>query len=254
MSHSQRQPATHTIPRGSRIVKAISWFIRPHKIWFPTLLGWFLILGMLATPVVAWWLWGESFLCLTRREPTDILVVEGWAGGETFEAAAAEFARGGYRWIIATGGPDGERWSRKRWTYAEIAHDGLIGAGVPRDRIIMAPCAEVETQRTRESALAVQQILSNQCLHPAALNVFTLGAHARRSQLIYAKVFGSTVKVGIISWLPPGASTDPWWHSTTRAKSILTETIGYLYEALLDSGRGTRPKTISLNTSNASAQ
>lgn len=218
-------------------LKPISWFFRPRTIWLPTLLGWLLILVFVATPIIAWWQWGESMLCLTQREQTDLLVVEGWVGEETFEGAAEEFSRGGYRWIITTGGLDGERWSHTRWTYAEIAHDRLIRDGVPGDKIIMAPCAEVETQRTRESALAVKEMLATRGLHPAALNVFTLGAHARRSQLVYAKIFEPATKVGIISWLPESAHTTPWWKSTSRAKDLLTETIGYLYEALLNSGR-----------------
>jgi len=152
-----------------------------------------------------------------------------------------EFAHGGYRW------------RRKRWTYAEITHDRLISVGVPRDNIIMAPCAELETQRTRESALAVQQILSAQGLHPAALNIFTLGSHARRSQLVYAGVYGPSINIGVISWLPPGALSNPWWRSTARAKSLLTETIGYPYEALLDSGLRTTPKTVSLTIPSAAA-
>lgn len=218
-------------------MKRISWLIRPRTIWFPTLAGWALILSAVVAPFIAWWTWGETQLCLTQRERTDILVVEGWIGEEAFEAAAAEFAAGGYRWIIPTGGPDGERWSRKRWTYAEIAEDGLIAAGVPRAKIIAAPCREVETQRTHESAVAVRQVLTARGLQPTAVNVFTLGAHARRSHLVFARVFEPEVKIGIISWLPPGALAEPWWHSTTRARSLLTETIGYLYEALFNSGR-----------------
>jgi len=205
-------------------------------------------------PFITWWLRGESLLCLTQRESSDILVVEGWIGPETIEAAAAEFAQGGYRWVITTGGLNAERWNHNRWTYAEIAHDRLVIAGIPHEKIIMAPCTEVEIQRTRESALAAKQKLKELGLKPSAINVFTLGAHARRSQLVYANIFKPTIKVGVISWLPPGAQTEPWWHSSTRAKSLLTETIGYAYEAMLDSGRGTTPKPVSLNPSSASAQ
>lgn len=198
---------------------------------------------------MAWWTWGEPQLCLTRREKTEILVVEGWVSEETLEAAAHEFSTGGYQWIIATGGPNGERWNRKRWTYAEIAEDGLVAAGIPRSKIIAAPAREVETQRTHESALAVQQVLTARGFSPKAITVFTFGSHARRSQLVYAKVFEPTIKVGIISWMPPGSMNTPWWHSTMRAKSLLTETIGCLYEALLNSGRSATHGTSTVNPS-----
>lgn len=225
-------------------MKLFTWFFRPRTVWCPTLAGWTLILCLLLTPFSAWWIWGESFLCLTQRQATDILVVEGWTGTETFIAAAAEFSTGGYRWIIATGGPNGESWRRQRWSYAEIAEDGLVAAGIARANIIAAPAREVGTQRTHESALAVQGILAARGLHPNALTIFTRGAHARRSRLVYAKVFEPNIKIGVISWLPPGAQAEPWWRSTVRAKDLLTETIGCLYEALLDSGRSTTAKQV----------
>jgi hypothetical protein len=168
------------------------------------------------------------------------LVVEGWVGSETIEAAAAEFNLGGYRWIVAAGGPDGEHWNRQRWTFAEIAEDELLDSGISREKIIPAPARNVEAQRTFESALAVQQALAKQGLRPQALMIFTRGSHARRSQLVYSKVFGPATKVGVISWLPPSLQIEPWWHSSTRAKDLLTETIGCLYEALLDSGRSAK--------------
>jgi len=221
-------------------VKLVSWFLRPRTIWCPTLLGWIVILGAFLTPVLAWWTRGESYLCTSQRIASEILVVEGWVGQETVEAAAAEFSLGGYRWIVAAGGPNGERWNRVRWTFAEIAEDGLIGAGVSREKIIPAPARDVEAQRTFESALAVQQALAKQGLRPQALMIFTRGSHARRSQLVYTRVFGPSTKVGVISWLPPSPQIEPWWHSSTRAKDLMTETIGFLYEALLDSGRSTK--------------
>ncbi len=218
-------------------MKRLRWFFCPRTVWCPTLLGWVGILGALFAPLIAWWHWGENYLCRTQRITSEILVVEGWVGTETIEAAAAEFSLGGYHWIVAAGGPTGEHWNRRRWTHAEVAEDGLVAAGVAREKIIAAPAREVEAQRTYESALAVRQKLTARNLHPTAITVFTRGAHAGRTQLVYAKVFGPTVPVGIISWLPPARQTEPWWHSSTRAKDLLIETIGCLYEALLDSGR-----------------
>lgn len=177
-------------------------------------------------------------------------MVEGWVGSETLEAAAVEFSSGDYRWIVATGGPNGEKWTRRRWSYAEIAEDGLCAAGVPRAKIIVAPAREVETQRTHESALAVQQALAARGLHPTAFTVFTRGSHARRSQLVYARVFEPSTKVGIISWLPAGAHASPWWKSTERAEDLLTETVGILYEVLFDSGRTAKKVTGAKLTDN----
>lgn len=220
-------------------MKRLSWLLRPRTIWCPTLVGWALIISVLAAPVVYWCLRGESLLSLSRREAADVLVVEGWVGDEAYEAAAAEFKSGHYRWVITTGGPNGENWQQKRWTYAEIGYDRLAAYGVAKSKILKAPAPEVESQRTYTSALAAKQALATAGLNVASLNLFTFGSHARRSQLVYAKVFEPAIKVGIISWLPEGARTKPWWKSTVRAKDLLTESFGYFYEALLNSGRST---------------
>jgi hypothetical protein len=75
-------------------------------------------------------------------------------------------------------------------------------------------------------------------VHPVAVNVFTAGAHARRSQLVYRKVFGSKVKVGVISWgAPERNSRRAWWTSSERTLELFKETLGYTYELLFSSGR-----------------
>jgi len=165
------------------------------------------------------------------------MVVEGWVGPETIDAAADAFSHESFRWVVAAGGPTGERRNRKRQTYAEIAADGLIEAGVASEKIIRAPARDVETQRTYESAIAVREALVMKGLSPKTLTIFTRGVHARRSQLVYSKVFGRDTQISVISWQPTSQHTKFWWQSSARAKDFFTETIGYVYEALFDSGR-----------------
>jgi DUF218 domain-containing protein len=188
-------------------------------------------------PLTWWSICGESFLSLTERLPAEILVVEGWVGRDGVRAAAAEFEEGGYQYVIATGGLSvASGWSEGGWSYAEGAHHELLRSGVPEDRIIVAPSGDAQSQRTYESAVAVRRALAARGIHPKALNVFTWGPHGRRSRLVFAKVSG--MEVGVIGWTPSGDQAVPWWRSSDRAKDLLVETAGYVYEVLLDSGRG----------------
>jgi hypothetical protein len=189
------------------------------------------------TPCLFWWFRGESFLSLTRRQPAEILVVEGWIGIEGMRAAAAEFKMDGAAGIVTTGGLSNERWSEKRYSYAEMSRYELIRAGVPPDKVIAAPAVEVEAQRTFQMAAAAWRTVQAKGPPPAAINVFTIGPHARRSRLVFAKVFQPGIKVGVISWRPPLYQTVPWWRSSERASDLLKETVGFLYEAMLNSGR-----------------
>lgn len=192
---------------------------------------------MIAAPAILWWFRGEAFLSLTERQPAEALIVEGWIGVEGFRAAKAEFDRGGYQYIVTTGSLTGKSWTERRWSLVEIAKAELLRIGVPPDKIIAAPAPATESQRTYEAAVMAWRALQAQPFQVKAVNVFTLGAHARRSRLVYAKVFGSSTKTGVIAWDPPGYQAEPWWHSSERSEDMIKETVGYLFEALLNSGR-----------------
>lgn len=224
-----------------------SWFerfrlVERRTVWCPTWLGTSFLLLLVAVPAAWWGIRGEAVLSSTQRTPAEVLVVEGWIGREGIHSAAVEFNQGGYQYVVATGGvASGKGWGQSGWSYAEEAEHELVRSGVPEGKIIVAPSRGTENQRTYESALAVLQALDAKQIHPRALNVFTLGPHAKRSGLVFAKVLGPAMKVGVVSWIPFDYQAVPWWRSSDRAKALLTETAGYLYEFLFNSGRGSGP-------------
>jgi hypothetical protein len=178
---------------------------------------------------------GESYFSLTRRVPADVLAVEGWIGQDGIRAAAAEFEERGYQYLVATGGLIEE--GQNRSNYAEIAERELIQSGIPIDKMIVAPTGQIERQRTYESAVAARQALQRRGIQPNALNVFTLGPHARRSRLVYEKVYRPRTQVGVIAFVPHNYEVEPWWRSKGRTKCLLKEVVGYPFEILLNSGR-----------------
>ena len=203
----------------------------------PTWVGSFCIAAILLVLVAAWIKYGESYLALTHRLPADILVADGWIGRKGLRAAVDEFERGGYRYIVASGGLTSGRWEDKPSSYAEMAAGEMIRLGVPKERIVVATSENTESHRTFESAVAVWRALRDAGIEPKALNLFTLGPHARRSALVFDKVNPHGVKIGVIGWLPPEYKTEAWWRSSERSRELLEETVGYLFEVLLNSGR-----------------
>jgi hypothetical protein len=184
---------------------------------------------------------GEEYFSLTRRAPSDVLVVEGWIGRDSIRAAAQEFQQRHYLYLVATGGLISEKRDFERPSYAEVAAAELINAGVPVDRVIVAPTGQIERERTFVSAVAVWQALRARGMRPTALNVFTLGPHARRSRLVYEKVNAGETKVGVIGFTPPSYKLSPWWESKSRATCLLKEVVGYPFELLFNSGRPGAP-------------
>jgi uncharacterized SAM-binding protein YcdF (DUF218 family) len=212
--------------------------IQRRTVWWPTPAGWAGLAMLIGAPSLLWWLQGEAFFSLTERQPAEVLVVEGWIGIDGVTAAKQEFEQGGYLYIVTAGGPTSNRWGRQQWNYAIEAAELLVRLGVPAEKVIVAPAPGTSSNRTFESALVVRQTMDKRGLHPAGVNVMTIGAHARRSRLVFAKVLPRETGVGSISWVPadyrrPG----PWWKSSERALDLIKETVGYLFEVLLNSGR-----------------
>lgn len=220
----------------------LSRFVRRQTIWWPTWWGWAGIF-LFGASLLGLWVWkAEDFLVATYREPAEVLVVEGWISLEGIRKAAEEFKARGYKIAVTTGGLSGRSWSEERYNYADIARTELIRAGIPPEAIIAAAPSSTESQRTYAMAVAAWQMLEKRGVHPTAINVFTRGTHARRSRLVYSKVFRSPIQVGVVSWRPPGEEADiPWWYSSPRTEELVKESAAFLFEALLDSGRAATP-------------
>jgi uncharacterized SAM-binding protein YcdF (DUF218 family) len=209
--------------------------------WWPTLWGWLLIAALAFAPPLLWWFKGESFLSSDQRlSSADILVVEGWISVEGIRAGVKEFKSGQYNYVVATGGLSGESWSTRRWNYAVEAEEQLIRAGIPRHKVLIAPAKESGSQRTHEMAISTWHTLRTQNIAPVGIHIFTRGTHARRSRLTFQRVIGNAVEVGVVSWVPPGRDHQRWWQTSERAEETIKETVGYLYELLLHSGRKSR--------------
>jgi hypothetical protein len=213
-------------------------------IWWPTWAGWCCIVLAPAVLFAAWWIWGESFLSHTHREVAEILVLEGWIGRESLPTVIEEFDRYGYKWLLVTGGLTGHVWSQNRESTTEYVRRELAKLRFPESKLLLAPSAEVDNQRTYAAAVAVRRKLETENLADGSINVISRGVHARRTFSVFRKVFRGSNKVGIIAW-NPYAGTGPWWRSSTRAKELLDETVSYALEVMVSSGRWDR--TFKLN-------
>src|ERR1700751_1218177 len=92
----------------------------------PTCAGSFCIVFVLFLFIAAWITCGESYLAETHRSEADILVVEGWIGRKGISAAVQEFERGGYRYIVASGGLTSGVWEGEPESYAQMEASGIM--------------------------------------------------------------------------------------------------------------------------------
>ena len=172
---------------------------------------------------------GYPYLAITEKVQGEFLVVEGWIPPETLKYAVAEFQSGQYQMILTSGGVVRERLSREKTTYANWAASDLKKLGVPENLVNAAPCWYVRRDRTYSSALAVKAWLESHHLPVKAINLVTLGPHARRSRLLYEEAFGGSVKVGVIAIPSPDYDPQYWWRFSEGVRDVIGEEIAYVY-------------------------
>jgi hypothetical protein len=200
----------------------------------PTWRGWLLLLLaglLLATCAVKK---AQSFLAVTDPVTGGALVVEGWAPDYALEEAVTEFRQHHYTKLYVIGVPleHGAPLSEYK-TYAELGAATLLKLGLDRDNVQAVPTPVVRQDRTYASALALKQWLQQHNVMPAELNLISLGAHARRSRLLFEKAFGRDARVGIIALENQDYDPEHWWKSSQGVRTVTDELIAYGYARLL---------------------
>ncbi len=176
----------------------------------------------------------QPFLSVSQPIKADVLVVEGWVIDDVLQAASREFKRGNYQLLITTGSTLARGFYLSDYkTHAELAAATLVALGIESDQIIAIPTPEVKIDRTAASALTVKQWLDKANLPIKSLNIYSFDVHTRRSWLTFKKVLEPNIKVGAIAYSDPAYDAKRWWTSSNGFKSVLNETIGYLYAKLI---------------------
>ncbi len=206
-----------------------SKLFKKKEINVPTILGWFLLCGIVVTLLLIFVINIYSFLAYHNPVKAEVLIVEGWVPDYALEKAVYEFNYGKYGLIITTGGPllEGSYLSHYK-TFAELTAASLKKLGVPKDKIIALPSAYVFKDRTYASALEVNKWLLK---HPnlKTINLFTMGVHARRSYLLFKKALSSKIKLGVIVVASKDYNPEKWWSSSSGVRTVISEQIAYIY-------------------------
>lgn len=209
-------------------------FIRRRERWCLTLRGWLaLLLCAFVAVVVGVWS-AFPFLAVNQPVKGEILVVEGWVPDYSVKQVRSEFKTGGYRLLIVTGGPiiKGEMFAEFK-TYAELTKAILQRNGFDENKLVAVPSAEQFRNRTYASALALREWISNSGSVVKSVNVFTRGAHARRTWLLFEKAFQGQIEVGIIAGDDLRYDGKRWWKTSEGVRDILDEAIAYCYARFL---------------------
>jgi hypothetical protein len=208
------------------------------ELWVPTWRGWTFVLAILFSLVICFFAFANKFLSVNAPVAANVLVVEGWLPDYALEEAAQEFKEKGYEYLVTAGGPMAQGKLVSGYdTLARIAGATLQKLQIPKDKLIEAPGAMVYRNRTFESAKAVKAKLDELGISVRGLNVVSEGPHARRTRMVYRKVFGKGTSVGVLTIKPQDYDAEHWWKSSEGMRTTLSEGLGLLFESLFSSGR-----------------
>jgi hypothetical protein len=175
----------------------------------------------------------HPFLAVTRPIPANILIVEGWGPDFAMKAATEEFSRSHYDKLYVTGGP--LEWGAplsEHSSYAQLGAAILEKLGMSPGQVQPVPAPLVQQDRTYISAVALRKYLDAHGVPHPAMNLISIGPHARRSRLMFEKAFGKGTKIGIVALEPHDYNPRRWWHSSQGVRGVLSETFAYAYARL----------------------
>ena len=174
-----------------------------------------------------------GFLGVSHLYPEGILVVEGWAPDYVLAQGIEEFQRHPYDGLFVTGGPidKGAPFS-EQGTYAEFGAATIRRINSQLRMVHAVPAPLVRQDRTYVSAVALKQWTDTHGPVAKTVNVVTLGAHARRTRLLYEKAFGRGAKIGILAVDDLTFDSHRWWASSPGFRTVMSELLGYFYVRL----------------------
>lgn len=173
----------------------------------------------------------HDFLAISNPVQANVLVVEGWVWeSAAMQEVAEEFNRGKYVVVVTVGILAGKQVSGAMDENDAVqAAEQLRKLGVDDHAIEVLTVPNVDRHRTYTSALAVKHWLVDSKVQAIGINVFTLGAHARKSLVLFKRAFGEGIPVGVIAGTEDRYDPQRWWLSMSGIATVLRKTVGYLY-------------------------
>lgn len=157
-----------------------------------------------------------------------MIIIEGWLADAELKEAANAIHPG--QIVVTTGGPIafGQKILQYE-NYAELGTARLIEYGIPAESIITIPAPYTQRDRTYVSALAARKRLEELGLFGKSANLYTIGAHARRSCLMFRAVFGKNYPLGVVSVSPTDYNLKHWYRYSAGFKHVIMELISWIY-------------------------
>jgi hypothetical protein len=91
--------------------------------------------------------------------------------------------------------------------------------------VVAVPTPLTTQDRTYLSAIAVRAWAQRSGVRLGAIDLYSVGVHARRSWLLYRMAFGDEVEVGVLAAQPSDYDAQRWWGSSAGVKATMGEVL-----------------------------
>ncbi len=196
---------------------------RKSTCWRPTLLGWLFILVAMASIFRLSLDLVYNYLAIDKPVESKTMIIEGYVPSYILKDAVKTYKDENYDRLIVTGIPI------VNYEYVTSYHNtgeatilALKYFGIS-DTIYLANIpTNVYVDRTYHTAIACKQLFDDNNW-PNDFNIYSVGVHARRSRMMFRKVFGDSFNIGVIAprdrtFLPVG-----WWKSSKGFRNVSNE-------------------------------
>ena len=204
--------------------------LKRKEVWALTLRGWLTAFMVFAVILLVFIFKIQPFLAITKPVNCDVMVVEGWFPDQALQKIVQEFKLKKYRLLLVTGGPIDQGYFLSEYkNYARLGAVTLKRLGLNGEQIIAVPAPYVARDRTYAAAQALKTWIDGSGLPIRCINLYSLGAHARRSGLLFEKALGDQITVGVVALEDQRYQPRSWWKTSSGVREVISETIAYAY-------------------------
>jgi hypothetical protein len=216
------------------------YFFRHKTVWFPTVLTSLLLCAAVVLALLM--LIKQSYPWLALNAPArgkddtgaSTLIVEGWLDESELAQVVAALHNRHYQRVLTTGGPIAA-WSDVGGWKTFAARSAAYLSPRTSLPVIALPAPESSQERTYLNGLMVRAWQQQSGTRLEAVDVYSAGAHARRSRMVYRMALNmrseQQTEVGVLAAIAPGFDAQHWWRSSIGVKTTLGEALSWAWTA-----------------------
>lgn len=198
-----------------------------------TLLGWLLLMASVFLLFLFFLGVVHPFLSVNKPVKSEVLIVDGLLPGYAYDSISDLLEGHPHELVLTTGvNLDYTFYPGGNVNTAELSFGALSERKLHGAKAFLAPAFDVTRDRTFSSARAARAWMEQNRPDVRSFNIYSLGAHSRRSYVLYRKAFGKAYTIGVYSLPDKSYVEGKWYRSSRGVRVVLSESIGYLYVKL----------------------